>query len=67
MERRLARLPATWADVHADLVAGYRIVAITSEGQMVYHTDSHGFAVTCGGNAASAPQVQPPSRSPPDR
>ena len=32
------------------LVAGYRIVAITSAGQMVYHTDSQGFAVTCGGN-----------------
>ena len=50
-----------------NLVAGYRIVAITSEGQMVYHTDSQGFAVTCGGNKDSAPQVQPPARSAPDR
>jgi hypothetical protein len=50
-----------------NLVAGFRIVAITSEGQMVYHTDSHGFVVTCGGNPSSAPQGQPPSRSPPDR
>jgi len=50
-----------------NLVAGYRIVAITSEGQMVYHTDSQGFAVTCGGNQGSAPQVQPPARSAPDR
>ncbi len=50
-----------------NLVAGYRIVAITSEGQMVYHTDSQGFVVTCGGNKDSAPQVQPPARSAPDR
>jgi len=49
-----------------NLVAGYRIVATTSAGQMVYHTDSHGFAVTCGGNAAAG-AVQPPSRTPPDR
>jgi len=50
-----------------NLVQGYRIVAVTSEGQMVYHTDSHGFAVTCGGNKDSVPQVQPPVRSAPDR
>jgi hypothetical protein len=49
-----------------NLVAGYRIVAITSAGQMVYHTDSHGFAMTCGGNAPAG-AVQPPSRTPPDR
>ena len=49
-----------------NLVYGYRIVAITTAGQMVYHTDSHGFAVTCGdGPVAGA--VQPPSRTPPDR
>jgi hypothetical protein len=48
------------------LVSGYRIVAITSAGQMVYHTDSHGYAVTCGGNAVSD-AVQPPARTPPDR
>lgn len=49
-----------------NLVSGYRIVAITTAGQMVYHTDSHGFAVTCGGNAVSE-TIQPPARTPPDR
>jgi hypothetical protein len=48
------------------LVPGYRIVAITSAGRMVYHTDSHGFAVTCGG-AAVSDTIQPPARTPPDR
>jgi hypothetical protein len=49
-----------------NLVSGYRIVAITSAGQMVYHTDSHGFAVTCGGGPVSG-TIQPPARTPPDR
>lgn len=48
------------------LVPGYRIVAITSAGQMIYHTDSHGFAVTCGGGPVSG-TIQPPARTPPDR
>jgi hypothetical protein len=48
------------------LVSGYRIVATTSAGQMEYHTDSHGFAVTCGGGAVMD-SVQPPARTAPDR
>ena len=50
-----------------NLVAGYRIVAITTEGRMVYHTDSHGYAVTCGGSMTSAAPMPPPNSSPPDR
>jgi hypothetical protein len=50
-----------------NLVAGYRIVAITNEGRMVYHTDSKGYVVVCGGRQDSTAPVPPPSRSPPDR
>jgi len=49
----------TWSDGSLDcpkrgrmytqaLVSGYRVVAITNEGRMVYHTDSKGYVVTCG-------------------
>jgi hypothetical protein len=48
------------------LVSGYRIVASTSEGQMEYHTDAHGFAVTCGGGPVRD-SGQPPLRTAPDR
>jgi hypothetical protein len=48
------------------LVTGYRIVATTSAGQMEYHTDSHGFVVTCGGGAVMD-SVQPPAGTAPDR
>jgi len=48
------------------LVSGYRIVATTSGGQMEYHTDSHGFVVTCGGGAVMD-SVQPPAGAAPDR
>jgi hypothetical protein len=48
------------------LVSGYRIIATTSAGQMEYHTDSHGFVVTCGGGAVAG-SVQPPAGSAPDR
>jgi len=50
-----------------NLVAGYRIVVITSEGRMVYHTDSHGFATTCGGSMNPTSPMPPPSSAPPDR
>ena len=50
-----------------NLVSGYRIVAITNEGRMVYHTDSHGYAVTCGSTMVTAPSMPPPRSSPPDR
>ena len=50
-----------------NLVDGYRIVAITSAGQMVYHTDSHGFAVTCGdGPGCRAPSSLRRARRPID-
>ena len=29
------------------LVAGFRVVAVTSAGELTYHTDSHGNAVSC--------------------
>jgi hypothetical protein len=48
------------------LVRGFRIWATTSAGQMEYHTDTHGFAVTCGGGH-SGNSVPPSSRRAPDR
>lgn len=50
-----------------NLVAGYRVVVITNEGRMVYHTDSHGNVVTCGASMTTAPPMPPPDRSAPDR
>jgi len=57
------------------LVAGFRVVAKTSAGELTYHTDSRGNAVSCNararrgdtGDDASAPHTLPPPRSPPDR
>lgn len=48
------------------LVSGYRIVATSGAGQMEYHTDSHGFVVTCG-DGAVAGSAPPPARTAPDR
>jgi hypothetical protein len=48
------------------LVSGFRILATTSSGQMEYHTDAHGFVVTCGGGPV-ADSIQPPARKAPDR
>ena len=57
------------------LVAGFRVVAITSAGELTYHTDSRGYAVSCRartrpeatGSDPSALHSLPPSRSQPDR
>ena len=57
------------------LVAGFRVVAITSAGELTYHTDSRGIAVSCRartrpgetGSDPSALHSLPPSRSQPDR
>jgi hypothetical protein len=56
------------------LVAGFRVVAKTSAGELTYHTDSRGNAVSCGihlrGSApapAAEPRTLPPPRSQPDR
>jgi hypothetical protein len=57
------------------LVAGFRVVAKTSAGELTYHTDSRGNAVTCGvrarpsdtGDDPSAPRTLPPPRAQPDR
>ena len=54
------------------LVAGFRVVAVTSAGELTYHTDSHGNVVSCSattrakdpGSDASTPQMP---RSPPPR
>ena len=46
------------------LVAGFRVVAVTSAGELTYHTDSHGNAVSC--RASARAQALPP-RSPPAR
>ena len=66
VERRLAGLPAARADVHPDAGARVSHRRHHSAGQMVYHTDSHGFAVTCGDGPSLPAHVQPPSRTPPD-
>lgn len=46
------------------LVAGFRVVAVTSAGELTYHTDSHGNVVSC--RASARAQALPP-RSPPVR
>lgn len=38
------------------LVPGYRVVARTSAGELTYHTDARGNAVTCGVNPAQPAQ-----------
>jgi hypothetical protein len=51
-------------------VPGYRVSATTAAGKMVYHTDMHGHAVTCGlprGARKPEPRTQPPPRNAPDR
>ena len=56
------------------LVAGFRVVAVTSAGELTYHTDSHGNAVSCSartreraGQDPSALHTLPPSRPQADR
>ena len=57
------------------LVPGYRVVAKTVAGELTYHTDTHGNAVTCGVvpvkparkirekiEGASEPAIAPPSQ-----
>lgn len=52
------------------LVPGFRLAATTTAGQLTYHTDSRGNAVTCAASArsrvkdegASAPHTLPPPR-----
>ena len=44
------------------LVAGFRVVAVTSAGELTYHTDSHGNAVSCRASARSLPPRSPPAR-----
>lgn len=41
------------------LVAGFRVVAKTAEGEMLYHTDTRGTARNCAG-----PGVRPPTQAP---
>jgi hypothetical protein len=60
------------------LVPGFRMQAKTQEGQLTYHTDSHGYALTCGPTATtpanriadkvpkgSEPGTTPPTPAPP--
>ena len=57
------------------LVAGFRVVAKTSAGELTYHTDSRGSVVSCRagtrplgmGDDPSAPRTLPPPRSQPGR
>ena len=56
------------------LVPGFRVVAKTDAGELAYHTDSLGNAVSCAPRARakdagdpSTPHTMPPPRSPPDR
>jgi hypothetical protein len=48
------------------LVSGFRIWATTSAGQMEYHTDALGLAVTCGSGPVSDP-ARPSVHMAPDR
>jgi hypothetical protein len=61
------------------LLPGYRIIAKTTGGELVYHTDSRGSAVNCSAKPmvpladpadsrkASEPRTGPPPRTAPDR
>lgn len=62
------------------LVPGFRLVASTSAGRMLYHTDSRGQVVTCaqpparrdvgtgsGTGTGAEPRTQPPEKNAPSR